>query len=188
MASFLAEKIMELCEGRLDYGHAYYYCDFRRDEDETCNFLCWIVAQLCYQKRTVPIGLQELLARGTKVSYKGLVAALQFVVSTFSSVYIVIDGLDESKNRDNLLTLLQMLASSVGFSKLRIIASSREEEDIKRALTGIGSNISMSNPLVDEDISRFIQSAIYEDRKMRTWPEDLQLEVKEKLTAGAKGM
>lgn len=37
---FVAERIMEFCNKRLDYDHAYYYCGFRKDEDETCNFLC----------------------------------------------------------------------------------------------------------------------------------------------------
>jgi NACHT domain len=188
LAAFTADQTRQRCCGKEDYGHAYYYCDFRRDQDETCHFLSWIISQLCRQKRTIPDRLRTLLERGTEVAYHDLLTLLETMVEKFYTVYIVIDGLDESQNRDRLLTLIQKLASSNEFSNMRIIALSREEEDIKRALKGIGSNISMSNSLVDEDISHFIESSVQSDTRMSRWPEDLQLEVKKKLIEGAKGM
>jgi Cdc6-like AAA superfamily ATPase len=191
MASFIIEEIAAFCaEKQLNeqYGQTYYYCDFRRNQDETCHFLIWIISQLCRQKEAMPEQLQILVERGTAIAYDDLIVVLEAIVQKFSSVYVIIDGLDESKNRDNLLMLIQKLASSARLSKMRIIAASREEEDIKRALTCLGSSISMSNSFVDEDIAQFIEVWLKHDQKMLAWPEDLRREVKQKLTNGARGM
>lgn len=110
------------------------------------------------------------------------------ILKRFECVYVVIDALDESQSRDNILNLLHHLATDLSSDKLRILATSRQERDVQRTLAQLGGNISMSNDLVDEDIALFIESQLQSDRRLRFWPDSLKREVKQALIKGAKGM
>jgi len=190
LASFVIQNIQELCEnaGQLFIGHAYYYCYFGRDQDETGPFLCWIISQLCRQAKEIPQQLGSMLARGTEPGYKELLEMLETILGRFAHVYIVIDALDESQGLDNLLNLLYTLSTQQPFRNLKILATSRLIGDIQRTLETLGQNVSMSNPLVDRDISQFIESQLNSSQKFALWPLTLKDEVKQALVKGAKGM
>jgi hypothetical protein len=128
------------------------------------------------------------LAAGTEPGYIDLLELLVMILKRFECVYVVIDALDESQSRDNILNLLHHLATDLSSDKLRILATSRQERDVQRTLAQLGGNISMSNDLVDEDIALFIESQLQSDRRLRFWPDSLKREVKQALIKGAKGM
>jgi hypothetical protein len=190
LASFIIQHIQRFCnEPNLGAsGHVYYYCYFGRNQDETCPLLRWTISQLCRQLNEIPNKLRSLLAAGTEPGYIDLLELLVMILKRFECVYVVIDALDESQSRDNILNLLHHLATDLSSDKLRILATSRQERDVQRTLAQLGGNISMSNDLVDEDIALFIESQLQSDRRLRFWPDSLKREVKQALIKGAKGM
>ncbi|MCJ1347421.1 hypothetical protein MMC31_005646 [Peltigera leucophlebia] len=71
---------------------------------------------------------------------------------------------------------------------LVLLAASRKEIDIEISLTPISTNISLSNPHVDEDIQIYIANQLQDHHKLRTWPKSLADEISAALIKGAKGM
>lgn len=107
---------------------------------------------------------------------------------TFSGVYITIDALDESSNREHLLKLLRTTVRHTKLGQIRLLATSRKELDIERALSPLAVELSLSNPYVDKDIRTYVRSRIQEDPKFCRWPESLRSETEVALSEGAKGM
>jgi hypothetical protein len=70
---------------------------------------------------------------------------------------------------------------------IRLLATSRKELDIERALSPLTTELSLSNPYVDDDIRVYIKSRLLE-AKFSRWPESLKDEVENALVKGAKGM
>ncbi|RBQ81222.1 hypothetical protein VDGD_21120 [Verticillium dahliae] len=73
----------------------------------------------------------------------------------WDSVYIVIDALDESKPRTELLRVLHKLGTEHKSQKLKIIATSRDYEDIDENMALFATSVDMSNPFVEDDIKKF---------------------------------
>ena len=99
----------------------------------------------------------------------------------------MLDALDETLDRQNLLRLLNQLAGD-SFDKLVLLAASRKEIDIEISLNPISTNMSLSNPYVDEDIKIYIENQLQDHHKLRTWPKLLSDEISAALVKGAKGM
>lgn len=99
----------------------------------------------------------------------------------------MLDALDETLDRQNLLRLLNKLAGD-SFDKLVLLAASRKEIDIEISLKPISTNMSLSNPYVDEDIQIYIENQLQDHHKLHTWPKSLSDEISAALVKGAKGM
>lgn len=124
---------------------------------------------------------------GDDPSTPSLVAALSATLRAFEQVWIVLDGIDESRDRQKLLDLL--LSFTRGhFPKIRILALSRQEIDIERAFEFTFISLSLSNPLVDEDIKIYIERQLQVSDNFTRWPGSLRDEIAVGLTIGAKGM
>jgi hypothetical protein len=190
LASFIIQNVQRFTEASNldDIGWAYYYCYFGRNQDESYPFLRWIISQLCRQLKYIPEELRRLSNLGTEPGYNDLLELLFTMVGRFRRVYIVIDALDESQDRKFLLDLLIKIARDDAFEKVRLLAMSRKELDIQQAFEGICTSISLSNPLVDEDIRVYIENQLQTDRKLSRWPESLKRDIRDGLIKGAKGM
>ena len=103
-------------------------------------------------------------------------------------VYVIIDALDESQNRVRLLSLLRLIATEERFSRIQLLATSRQYEDIRVQMCHISKSLSMTNPFVEADIRIFVNARVRSEQRFKNWPEDLCTEVLEALTVGAKGM
>ena len=191
LASFVVEETRGLCKSTSlnGIGHAYYYFYYRREKDEVPNFLRWVINQLCRQSANIPTEVHQLHRDGGQPSIASLLMALFAVLREFQRVYLVLDALDESTNRKDLLDVLIKISSDANFAKLRILATSRRELDIERALGDISIVISLThNQWVDDDIRLYVQNHLREDRKLSRWPEALRTEIETSLVRGAKGM
>ena len=190
LASFVVENVKEFCKTNAlhDTALAYYYFYFRRERDEASHLLRWVIAQLCRQSNCIPNQVRELCDAGVEPTTASLVTALSSAVRSFSRVYLVLDALDESSNRPNLLDVLLRVVGDANFKKIRLLALSRKEIDIERAFEHISPNISLQDPRVDEDIQLYVQNQLCEDRKFSRWPKSLRAEIETALVKGAKGM
>ena len=117
-------------------------------------------------------------------------------VAAHKPIYIIIDALDECPDssgmptpREGVLNLLEELLQ-LGLPNLRICVTSRPEVDIQNAL-GPLANTSVS--LHDQsgqikDISDYVRSVAYSDKKMRSWRVDQKELVIGELSNKADGM
>ena len=124
--------------------------------------------------------------------FEELLKLLQNIVAALTTLYIVIDGLDEceKRERDELLEALSSLTMVT--SNTRFFLASRENVsgEIKRRFPAL-EHLSMSCPSAQSDIAAYVESAVQD--KLQS--EDLVVgdpslieEIKLALTEGADGM
>jgi hypothetical protein len=158
------------------------------NQDEAYHFLGWLIQQLCRQADLIPDNLYKIYKHGAQPSLVELLRALAEVLDAFEIAYIVVDAIDESNPREDLLKIFRELVTSLRFNKLQLLASSREYIDIERVMDDISVSVSMANPFVEEDIRLHVQSLLPSNHKFRRWPQQLLDDVVDALSTGAKGM
>lgn len=87
----------------------YYYCYFGHNQDEAKPFLRWLLSQLCRQVDRVPGSLYKLYRESVEPRLDQLLEILEAVMKNVESVYIVVDVMDESIPRANLLRVIRDL-------------------------------------------------------------------------------
>lgn len=177
----------QFCEDTSGCGYAYYYCHYSHNQDEATPFLSWTVGQVCRQTKWIPCQLKGLHDRGCDASIPELENVLEILLGRLEVLYLVIDAVDESAPREDLLGLIATMVLDKRFQKIRILATSRQYFDIERMFSGISTSISMSNPSVDADIRRFVRSRLASSHRLRRWHHLLE-EIEHVLVTKAKGM
>lgn len=187
--SYIVEDVKQYCKtlGSKDVTYSYYYCYFGRAQDEVPHFLRWVINQLCRESQYIPQEILDCFGKDEDPSVAVLIQALSTVLRNFRRVYLMLDALDETLERQNLLRLLNQLAEE-SFEKLGLLVSSRKEIDIETSLAPISTCMSLSNPYVDEDIRIYIKNQLRDHHKLRTWPKSLLDEISTALVKGAQGM
>lgn len=190
LASHLIEVLKKYSEvpPTQKFASVYYYCYFGHDQDEASPFLKWTLSRLCREAQVVPPFLYNLYMHGGEPSLADLLHALEEIVGNFDRIHIVIDAVDESMPRHNLLGILRDLAIDVKFRNVHILATSRQYTDIEEAMSTISAIVSMRNPMLDEDIRLFVQAQLRTHPKLKHWPLHLKNEVLEALSTKAEGM
>ena len=186
---------------------AYYYFDFRDDnKQDIYGLLSSLLSQLsarsdsCYE---VLSKLYSVNASGTEkpdscVLTQCVKEMLHLAGQPEGPIYIIIDALDECPDspgmpspREEVLQLVEELVSSHSeHPDVRLCVASRPEIDIRKIL---GPLHPFEVSLHDEgghnkDISKFIESVVYSDRKMQSWREDDKRLVIKTLSKKAGGM
>ncbi|KAJ2904290.1 hypothetical protein MKZ38_008349 [Zalerion maritima] len=136
---------------------AYYYCLYSRQQGETLPSLRSIISQLCRQSKTVPEILYHIWNSRDEPSLGILIESLQTLVDQFRHVFVMIDALDESQQRQNMLQLLGLI-SELDMPQPSLLATSRDEVDIEGSLGDIDNKarIPMDNKYVRGDIRKFL--------------------------------
>lgn len=186
LASYLIEETKRICRESMGVGFAYYHCHHTRTHHtETEPFLRWVVSELSRQAEFVPPAVMD---DRHQLGIQSLTDAFATLAQLFEVVYIVMDALDECRNREGFLKFIKHINASPAFENVRFLITSREETDIIRVFAPISTQLSMTDPLVDEDIHDYIHSQLTTDPAFEAWPEDLRQEIGSALTAGAGGM
>lgn len=190
MMSYLIENVIRQCHQRGQKNNVcvYYYCYHGHNQDATTPLLRWILSQLFRQAKAIPSRAHDIFRQGREPDLASLLSLLADIVSVFDTICIMVDALDESLNRQNILALLQTLVTDDRFNNIQLFVASRDYIEIRRTMSSIFEPLSLSNSLVETDISRYISAKIATSEKIGRWPEALRTEIKEKLSAGAKGM
>lgn len=117
---------------------------------------------------------------------KTLMDSLAELLGDMDTVYLIVDAVDESHPRDELLFLLEALVTDPRLCKIRLLATSRRYHDIESALTRLSSPISMLNEEIDKDIRAFVASQL--ERKFIGWRAAHKSNVSDALVQKANGM
>ena len=173
---------------------AYFYFDYNDTRKQNVStFLSCILSQLTKACNEIPSSLLVLFKnhkdQEEQPSAKTLLNTFIQVARSWSSVFLVIDALDECEQhiREDLLKILETLATSD--AHIRIFTTSRAEQDIKEFMVDAADyTIAIQNDRVDADIGLYVRAALNADPKMRKWSlSDRQLVLKT-LTGRANGM
>ena len=190
LMSYLITQVEQHCDQIQDGKRAcvYYYCYFGHGQDETGPFLRWLVNQLCRKANVVPGSVYKMYKYGGEPSLVTLLNALGEVLQNFEIAYVIVDAIDESDPREDLLKVFRDLATDLRFAKIQLLASSREYIDIERIMEDFSVSLSMANDFVQEDIKTVVRHNIESNPKFTRWPQDLLGEVEDAVSIGARGM
>ncbi|KAH6672655.1 hypothetical protein F5X68DRAFT_246927, partial [Plectosphaerella plurivora] len=187
LASFAIEHLKKVRREKPGSCLAYYYCHYSHGEDEALPMLAWLVSQACRQLHWVPPELRDLFDQGHDPQVHELQNVLAVLLERLETLVIVIDAVDESSPRDELLYLVSALVLDKRFAKVRVLATSREYFEIQRVFGGLSTAVSMSNSSVDEDVRCFVRSKLVASRRLYKW-RHMFGEIEDVLVQKARGM
>jgi len=172
-------------------GVAYVYCNYKAQEEQDATSLLAAILKQLVQARSSLVGpvaqlYQRHASQGTKPSLNEIFGALQSVLTNHSTVYVVIDALDECQDsnstRRQFLEKLRDLQAGID---LRLMVTSRFIPKIEYELReALRLEVRASN----EDVMRFVAGQTYRLPKCIQRDSALQKLVQEKITEAVDGM
>ena len=172
-------------------GVAYVYCNYKAQEEQgTSNLLAAILKQLVQAQSSLIEPVERLYTQhvnqGKRPSVDEIFNALLNVLAKFSAVHVVIDAVDECRDRDGtrrlFLAKLQDLQAKTDF---RIMVTSRMIPDIVDEFkTALRLEVRAS----DEDVKRFIAGQVHRLPRCIQRDAALQKMVQDKIIEAVSGM
>ncbi|KAE8153045.1 ankyrin repeat-containing domain protein [Aspergillus avenaceus] len=195
----LSATIIEHLKQQPDAPHVllFFFFDFTDTEKQSLESLvCSLIAQLytqCEQSRAYMDSQVPFFETGHRqLRGDALFSTFLEMVKCLKKVQIVIDALDECETREHLLSWLESLAGS-GLEELRVLVTSRREEDIESELIRWIQHediISIQRGAVNNDIRLYVNQRLRYDNSFGRWRSkpDVQDEIREKVMLQADGM
>jgi Heterokaryon incompatibility protein (HET) len=174
-------------------GLAYIYCNYNRQADQTIiKLLAAILKQLLQCRPSlmelpaITLMYEQHSGRNSKPSLQEVISALGTVVKKFSTVYIVVDALDECSDRDGTRGhLLSRLRDLQRETDLRLMFTSRFDANIENEFKSV---IIQPIRATDEDVRRLITGQIFRMPKCVQRDLELQIFIEGRIVQAADGM
>jgi hypothetical protein len=191
--STVVEDVQSYCESTANTGFAIFHLTFSDEGKQRYNHLLLsLVAQAGYRQpgRTA---LQQQYEQPNKQMPHP--AALEKIavscIASYEKFFLLLDALDESPVNDdvrhNLLHRLGILVSRA--TGLRILATSRERQDIRSCMTSLGAIIvPVATQVVDADIEQYVRSDLARDNRLSRLDSATKTLIERTLPAKAGGM
>lgn len=170
-------------------GVAYFYCDFLKGADQPVVIIAaTLLRQLVQQHSSVPSTVAALYERYAglrkQASLDEIVRALQVVISDYTQIYLVIDGLDEYP-KDTGFHLLSVCRQLQSTGRVRLMVTSHPESEILQHFKAtptleIRAESSDLSPYVADQISRLPRHELLSD--------ELRQEIVRRITTRAGGL
>jgi hypothetical protein len=117
---------------------------------------------------------------------------LEFLLTTGRRVYLVLDALDESPERHDLLAWIRMIAKLTD-RRMHLLVTSRKEPDIDSVLDTddvMDQVVAVQAEIIDADIRTYIIDTLRTDVAFKRWErqEDVQQMIRDSLFEKSNGM
>jgi len=195
--STCVEAVQDICSQSPGRRLAYFYFDFQNAETHKVEtMLRSLVRQLSAMNVEIPETVHALY---TQLSDKGHSPTYQELCTVFFSMaqasveecYIMLDALDEvpEVSRCEILKFIQN-ATTMNFENLHILVTSRDEVDIRTAMSHIPHvAVQLAEKDVDADIRAYVRSCLAEPTERLSGLSDaLKTEIEAKVGNEAHGM
>ena len=117
-----------------------------------------------------------------------LVQVLTAIIALHENFYIVIDALDECRQRSSLLDTIGTIFDRVD-SRCRILCTSRAEIDIQYTMHKLSiKELKIQNNQVDNDVALYVKAVLNDDDRLQTHRQGIKDLIAETLIQGSKGM
>lgn len=198
LSSTVIEDVLRRCsEDPQNRVLAYFYFDFNDPEKQSSELMLGsLIIQFAGHCIRMPTALESLFSacmNGQRRPSSGeLLETLQQLIKEFHIAYIVLDALDESNDRAELLqTLINITGQQA--ENLHVLVTSRQEKDINDSLKSSVdkmASICLQSAIVDEDIRSLVRHRLLVDRRLTRWRENIEVqqEVEKALMQKAQGM
>src|SRR2546423_7783664 len=138
-------------------GVAYFYCDGNDMESQSPRYIVGRLLRDLWGHKSINHSSHLERFRYLRQTYfdsvpsQKLLSTLECICGLFNKTFVIVDGLDECKERTELLTLLAQLSGP----NLNVLLASRLEADISRAFQGRPA-IEMLQEAIQNDIVRHV--------------------------------
>ena len=180
-----------------DHCVAYFYFDFKDvTKQDVLGFLSSLVLQTAASLDDIPGALIDLYRRHSARDPDRPSAPTTFeLLEVFFALldfkptfYIVVDAMDECRERPLLLTTITSLIDQLT-SGCKIFFTSRWELDIESVMNKLEiKSLGAKAHQVDSDISLFVRSVLASDERLSRHRQETKATILEKLSEGAHGM
>lgn len=170
-----------------------FFFDFAAHERQNpVAFACSLLLQVLETEERVPSAVSSLYDshsnRSQAPSETELLETLRVCLPSERQAFIILDGLDESAIRKEILKSLGTI-SKWQLPWLHLMVASRREPDIEQALDPISSHMCyMGVEDVNDDIGKYVQQCMYKDPRLQRWSPDIQNEIAQAIESKAGGM
>lgn len=172
-------------------GIAYIYCNYNAQEAQTtAGLLAAILKQLVQARPSIAEPLLHLYERHdshkTRPSLEEIFNTLQIMVKNLTTVYVIVDALDECLDRDGTRSqLLAKLRGLQGEADVHLMFTSRYVLDIENEFTSMPT---LHVRASDTDVKKFFRGQIA--RLPRCIQRDIELQgrVEDKISEAVDGM
>ncbi|KAF8528253.1 hypothetical protein JB92DRAFT_3093085, partial [Gautieria morchelliformis] len=197
LCSTIITDISHHCTSDPSLAVAFFYFDFRSKDIEPPSVLRALIKQLSLKSTKTTATTFNYLAKlysdkkngQESPSLEELKSTLKSIIGTFEkNVYIIFDALDECPDGHRFLNLIKEI-HGWNFDTLRLLATSRYEQDIEKTLRDLVSHeVSMDEGLVDSDVRLYVSRALKDDNKFSKYSAEKKEEIETTLNDGAHGM
>jgi hypothetical protein len=197
LSSTIIRNISQYCVDKSVKATAYFYFDFNDPQKQDPELMIRsLICQLLQQCSKMPTILETLFSScetgQRQPALDDLLEVLRQTILAFSHSYIVLDALDESNRRTDLMEILERIVQWK-IDGLRLLFTSRKELDIERSLKDLVQDcdtICLQSTLVNDDIRSYVHHRLSVDKDLKKWQKDPTIanEIETVLMKGAHGM
>ncbi|KAJ5805618.1 ankyrin [Penicillium pulvis] len=175
LTAIVIEDLTAQCSSDPSIGLAYVYCNFRlQDEQKAEDLLASILKQLtCSVPESVTKLYEQHRDRRTRPSMNELSKALQTVAKRYTTVFVVIDALDECQTVDDCRNvLLSQLFDLQKKCAVKLFATARPIPDITEMF--IGEHLSIRAH--ESDLHKYLEGRILqaESELLQSYKEEIK--------------
>ncbi|OBT82577.1 hypothetical protein VE02_08684 [Pseudogymnoascus sp. 03VT05] len=176
---------------------AYFYFDFNDLQKQSPELMVRsLICQLSQKCVRIPTNLDLLFSScdngHQNPSLDSQLDVLQQMIQEYPQCYIILDALDECKDRAELMDIINQI-SGWQLDNLHVLVTSREEREIQNSLQSLiedQNTICLESKLVDVDIQKYVRTRLLGDADLKKWQKssDVQYEIEAALMNGPRGM
>jgi hypothetical protein len=194
LSSTVIGNLLQHCSDDPSMVTVYFYFDFndvRKQDPELMvrSLLCQLLQRLVTTHGSID-ALLSSCENGPPPPLHTLLEMTQQAMQEFTHIYFILDALDECTQRLELLDVLETVAGWQ-LENLHLLMTSRKEREIESFLEGyVNHVIPLQSDIVDEDIQRYVQQRLSDDKSLMKWAKDADIkeEIEAALMRGARGM
>ncbi|KAF2187187.1 purine and uridine phosphorylase [Zopfia rhizophila CBS 207.26] len=191
MTSIVVEHLQSKFENASRIGIAYLYCNFhRQQEQKPVDLLLCLLKQLIQGRSSVPENVKSLydrhMTKRTRPSIDEVSNALHSVFTDYSTVFIIIDALDECQvSGEGRTKFLSEIFNLQAKAEVNLFTTSRAIPEVEREFKGC---ISLEIRANDEDVYKYLDGRISQAQSHALQRPDLRENIKTEIINAVDGM
>ncbi|KAL4942968.1 hypothetical protein BDV06DRAFT_221659 [Aspergillus oleicola] len=168
-------------------GIAFLYCSYERQDNQSCeDLLRSLLSQLTLEQEVLPPRIRHLYdwhhqGRG-RPSKQEIVKELHSAVNDYSTVFVLIDALDECKDDTTRRSLLAEMAQLQQTSDIRLMLTSRPSISMNH-----NNAIELPIQAMDQDVHQYLTAQLGCLSRIVERDELLQQEIQTRISQAANG-
>jgi hypothetical protein len=191
LTSIVVDDLNKRFQNDASTGIAYLYCNFRQQGEQRAeDLLTSLLKQLSQEQSCLPDSVKDLYDhhkdKRTRPSFEEILRVLQFVAAIYSTVFIIVDALDECQVsngcRARFLSEIFNLQAKCG---AKLFATSRFIPEIIEKFEG---SVSLEIYASHNDVQRYLDGHMLELPSFVLKSPNLQHEIKAIISKAVHGM